>query len=585
MFKYILFVVFFISEVVSAQAVRTLNADYIDGNNSGFRNYAVNPYMDKNLAGITCTSFATCALTTTEKLQGTQSLSLTATSASGLAKLRAKAFDRELYGRNCEFSVDVFTSSSAAPHYDVYLENNGTLVSGTSTAMVQQQNRVQRYTVQAPCGSSTDGPYDLVIDSNATTGTNIKVDNFYAGLNRNIGTDSANYQWTSYTPTFTSMGSQSSINCEHAREGQDLLLRCTYTIGGSPAASEARVSLPGSLLSMSTLPSLSVIGVMTGTAADASSTYVLVEPSVGYVTFGVQASTASGLTKRNGNALVVAGNTYSFFARIPIQGWIVGNVIRMDQSNYDWTSYTPTYTNLGTPSTALARHRRVGTDVEVEVVFTPNSAPAAKASISLPPGISFHSSYPSSGSLYKIGSWVQNNAGATVAKQGVILADPAVPGFSFALQETANAASPTSPLNSNVFVSSNEYQIRAKFRVANWTENQNAPLLVGGVTSGFSGLLRIETASINTSGTVTERTGDWVNGNCTYSTGTLTCTWNNGIFSAEPTCIPIAKVTGGANSCRGGASGSATTYNGICFNTSTTSGVNTELDITCIGPR
>lgn len=208
MFKYLLFIVLFFGELAHAQTVRTIGADYIDGNNSGFRNYAVNPYMDKNLAGITCTSFATCALTTTEKLQGTQSLSLTATSASGTVKFRAKAFDRELYGQNCEFSIDVFTSASVVPHYDVYLENNGTQVSGTTTAMVSQTDQTKRYSVFAPCGSSTSGPYDLVIDSNNTTGTNIKVDNFYAGLNRNIGTVSSGMQyvgkvtWSNTTTTF-----------------------------------------------------------------------------------------------------------------------------------------------------------------------------------------------------------------------------------------------------------------------------------------------------------------------------------------------------------------------------------------------
>jgi len=572
MFKYLLFIVLFFAEFTHAQTVRTIGADYIDGNNSGFRNYAVNPYMDKNLAGIACTSFATCALTTTERLQGTQSLSLTATSASGLAKLRAKAFDRELYGRNCEFSVDVFTSSSSVPHYDVYLENNGAQVSGTSTAMVQQQNRVQRYTVQAPCGSSTDGPYDLVIDSNATTGTNIKVDNFYAGLNRNIGTDSANYQWTSYTPIFTSMGSQSSINCEHAREGQDLLLRCTYTIGGSPAASEARVSLPGSLLSMSTLPSLSIVGVMTGTAADASSTYVLVEQSVGYVTFGVQASTASGLTKRNGDALVVAGNTYSFFARIPIQGWIVGNVIRMDQSNYAWTSYTPTFTGFGTVTSPTCFHKRDGQDLFVKCRFTTGSHTGVEARVSLPTGITSSSSIATLQIAGNMGSATTGLAGAMYT-----LIEPSVTYLTLGYSSSGTAAV-TKRLGTD-WGNTQTFDIFARVQVQGWIENQNAPLLVGGVTSAYNGAYKFEAADINcdASSSITNRTGFLFSvGN--RSTTSCALTISSGVFSATPySCnVTVKSATVQSTSCSCSSATSCIIY-----------GPNADFDayVSITGPR
>jgi hypothetical protein len=65
-----------------------------------------------------------------------------------------------------------------------------------------------------------------------------------------------------------------------------------------------------------------------------------------------------------------------------------------------------------------------------------------------------------------------------------------------------------------------------------------APILVGSVTSASTGALRIEGANVTSGGTVTEiGASDWLNGNCSLSTSTFTCTINSGIFSATPSCV------------------------------------------------
>jgi hypothetical protein len=135
--------------------------------------------------------------------------------------------------------------------------------------------------------------------------------------------DQTNYGWTSYTPTFTGFGTvtiSSANDCKHKRDGEDLLIDCKFTTG-THTATEARMSLPGSLTSAA-FPSIKSAGghVVARSETTAASVLPLIEPSVTYLTFGNLSGSTASLTKVNGNALA-SSNTYSLFARVPISGW------------------------------------------------------------------------------------------------------------------------------------------------------------------------------------------------------------------------------------------------------------------------
>jgi len=156
---------------------------------------------------------------------------------------------------------------------------------------------------------------------------------------------SQDYDWTAYTPTFTGFGTPTNVNCIHKRDGSDLLLNCLFN-AGTTTATEFRVSLPNSLVALSTLPTISIAGQMkaNSTNANNSGLNVLKEPSVGYVTFGVESTGNAGLTKTSSTAQIVAGVQYSFEARVPIQGWsdygvIVGSFAGIEKcaSDYECT--------------------------------------------------------------------------------------------------------------------------------------------------------------------------------------------------------------------------------------------------------
>jgi hypothetical protein len=168
--------------------------------------------------------------------------------------------------------------------------------------------------------------YRFIIHAATTTTQNftIKFDNFIVGPSKNVN-GAIITPATAYTPTFTGFGSPTSVNFTWARHGNFVFINGTY-VNGTPTATEARITLPAGLVSASTLPTLSVVGEWadstTASTTDFRHRRVLIEPNVGYMTFGVENSTATGsLFKQNGNAISVASATISFFARVQVAGW------------------------------------------------------------------------------------------------------------------------------------------------------------------------------------------------------------------------------------------------------------------------
>lgn len=168
-----------------------------------------------------------------------------------------------------------------------------------------------------------------------------KSGNDYLAASSNVYSQaSANTDWASCghtTSDFAGFGTVASIETQCKRDGSDLLMRGKFTSGVS-TATEARINLKlsGAALtssSVSLIPSLQMAGgfqfgdVSSGAASVGVSGTVLIEPSVGYITFSARNSAYSGLTKREGDDIFNNGSSYSINARIPIAGWSNANVI------------------------------------------------------------------------------------------------------------------------------------------------------------------------------------------------------------------------------------------------------------------
>jgi hypothetical protein len=130
--------------------------------------------------------------------------------------------------------------------------------------------------------------------------------------------------WQGYTPTFQGFGSPSAIEFEWRQVGENIEIRGKFTAGTTTAV-EARVGLPAGLSSANTslIPSLQQVG--RGSKTGTTTTYfggitALIEPSVTYLTFGAESSSADGITKANASSISGSSNTISFFASVPCSG-------------------------------------------------------------------------------------------------------------------------------------------------------------------------------------------------------------------------------------------------------------------------
>ena len=111
-----------------------------------------------------------------------------------------------------------------------------------------------------------------------------------------------------------------------------------------------------------------------------------------------------------------------------------------------------------------------------------------------------------------------------------------------------------------------------------------APLLVNSVVSSYSGVMGIESATVDASDVVTQESGDWLDGDCTNATtGLQTCTFKAGAFSSAPNCS-CTPVTTGNGDCTI-YSISSTVVETRSYSSATGTAGNQTNTLFCHGPR
>lgn len=182
-----------------------------------------------------------------------------------------------------------------------------------------------------------------IADSTSTAWT-LEVDNFQIG---NWKTFSAPVvtPWVDYTPVFTGFGTVTINKAQWKRDGEDILLSIKIVVG-TPTSVEAQMTLPSVYTSRANVPTLEKVGYGVVSLSAASQFVVLSEPSKNYVTFGAQAASFAGLSKMNGSPLVVAGEVFSFDARIPCAQFSVNSTfVGVNEPFYLSNSETVANTN------------------------------------------------------------------------------------------------------------------------------------------------------------------------------------------------------------------------------------------------
>lgn len=132
--------------------------------------------------------------------------------------------------------------------------------------------------------------------------------------------EAGDYDDAPYTPTLTGFGGYTLGRCVHSKRGKKLLIDCKVQ-SGTPTTTEARLSLPGTLLSDSSISGTEYAGQAVPSVATTNQTFTLREGGVGYITFGAQNGSNSGLNKLNADDFSANGRIFSIKAEVPIQGW------------------------------------------------------------------------------------------------------------------------------------------------------------------------------------------------------------------------------------------------------------------------
>lgn len=125
-----------------------------------------------------------------------------------------------------------------------------------------------------------------------------------------------------YLPVFTGLGTVVSIAFKGQRIGQNLHGHGVYTTG-TVTAVEARLGLPGSLVSAAGIGTLEVAHgtYARNSTAAAFQGVILMEASVTYTTFGIQSGAAAALVKATGPGSHISAGGYGAAIIVPITGW------------------------------------------------------------------------------------------------------------------------------------------------------------------------------------------------------------------------------------------------------------------------
>lgn len=327
-----------------------LNSNGSINDNDGVPNFIKNGHAEVNTAG--WATYADSAASRPEDgTGGTSNINWTRDTGTPLAGAASFLFNkgaanRQGQGVSYDFTIDSayqakvlkiefdykvligsFTAATSTTDSDIivyiYDVTNSTLIEPSTIKLFSNSDDVaDRFSAYFQTAVNSTS-YRLIFHV-ATTSTSfytVKFDNITVSPSQYVyGTPITD--WQSYTPTFTGFGTPTSIQFFWRRLGDSLNVK-GFFVSGISTATEARISFPSGLTARaSSLPSvLELVGYAGRGAADNNQHQVYAEPNVSYFTFGTQSSVETGLTKKNGSALVASGNSYSFFALVPISGW------------------------------------------------------------------------------------------------------------------------------------------------------------------------------------------------------------------------------------------------------------------------
>lgn len=542
----------------------------VDKAQAGATNVLTNPGFENGKASWT-SSGGTLAVATSGSnlLIGKSSVTWDSTAASQTLTSDYFTVSNGLKGTNGEFGCKIMVPSGTAAHsLQVF---NGSTVLG-SLSIADSGTNPKPFTGVFPI--PTSGSLALRILSTASNEPTITVDDCYLGSTRSIGSVQVISDWkacsnvgagTLWTSTGTSpvYGTSASANnfqgikCFWRRNAENAEIQFDYhqtTAGALPsgmALFNINAVSPELVIDQNKIKANQNTTVGTFASANSGQPSGFMATSAGYIhnlyavlhgTLGTQIKFHMSYTGVGQGGLIL-GNTSSWFDQteasmglrmsFPIVGWsATANAVRSDNTNYAPRSYTPIFTGFGTVVTHNCTESRDGAYLVWECTFLSGVSTAVEARVSLPSGINTKSTVPTIS--------LRGNCGRTGGGSDypTVTIEASKNYVTFGQGSSGGSTVSLAKLNGNQTIGTGEtFSCTARIPIEGWLETQNAPVLIGGITNGGQGALRLESAQVTAAGVVTELNGsDWLNGNCSVATSTFTCLFNSGLFLAAPHC-------------------------------------------------
>ena len=519
---------------------------------TGYNNLILNPSFEHTTATTSWTqgSGTSCAAETTEVSDGAKSLLCTLTAATAASVYQDVTPTVKMSGINFEYGVWIKTASTTLS----VCARQAAATVGSCTTVIGD-SVWHYYPINYP-GPSSGSVGVSVVPLSSTTGT-YYIDAGYVGKARNIGTVAQ----ASFFGGMEQAGAGSCVYSENTSTGlsdfKDLGSGSgcnAWTVSGSVTATGTNDHRPVlSNLAPGTYQ-VTISGVFLDDTANQLCTFRLSDGTTTYQPQGTTVPNAANGAATNVLTYTIPYTTPQSSITLKLQAadngagscslYNVANlnaawkiyyfpsqaqtVVNMNQSNYGATAYTPTITGVGTPTGVSFFHKREGEFIYIWGYGVTGTVTGSAVSFTLPDSLT-----------------IDTTKGTSTGSR---VGDVSVSGASIYMAKTETATSTSLFYIAGTSVTSKSvgtdignttaFAINAKIPISGWTENQNAPLLVGGVTSNTSGMERIERATVNcsSSSSVTSQSGSWISSVGNISSGVCSITLAAGIFSATPSC-------------------------------------------------
>lgn len=564
-----------------------------------FRNYIQNPDAEYNVTTGVTQSASITTRNTTSPINGVAQFAIDSTSSGQTVKFRLNNLPEKFAANNGEATFRYYNEpGTATGDYKWYIENS----SGTKVSPETKITTSGAYPIESPKiifnpGTTLNQPYYLVFESIVSNATAMFVDDIYAGDVTSIGQFSSVSGENPYTPTFTGFGTVSNVAMKWQQIGSKILITGRFTAGTTTNV-EGRVSLPNNLISAAspTITTLENVGIYTrGNTSVSHGGTLMIEPSSSYFVFSIGGVFGSENISAHTKGLVstqVSGGSEVIFinALIPVQGLSASqSAAAANQTDYGWTSYTPTFTGFGTVTTHSCWHSRISQNLFLQCNFTVGTPTSVEARVSLPNSLVISPTVIPS--LATVGRGARN---VSNAESQVILAEPSVSYVTFGVG--ASGVTALGKQLGNVATSTgNIYSFTAVIPIQGWEPNGRAPTLIGSVTSNSVGAEAIERVSFGGASEPSSCTGSpctayrksvGITSVTRTGTGAYSVNFPSGLFSATPTCLCSMSMISTNVFCGKNQAGtfSPTRFDLWILNSSTTLS-DGAADIICMGPR